>query len=109
MDVTLLYFDGCPNWTVGRARLLEALRRAHLEDSHLTLRRVTSPEEAKAVGFRGSPSVLIDGRDPFGDEGPVGVFACRVYDTPSGPQGGPSVAQLVEALMAAAAGGATSS
>jgi hypothetical protein len=107
VDVTLLYFDGCPNWTVAQARILEAFRRTHLEDGHLSLRRIASPEEAKAVGFRGSPSVLIDDRDPFGDEGAVGVFACRVYDTPSGPQGAPSVAQLVEALTAAAAGSGT--
>ncbi|MGH2689831.1 MAG: thioredoxin family protein [Actinomycetota bacterium] len=106
--MTLLYFDGCANATIARDRLVEALRRAHLEDSHLTLRRITSLEEAMAVGFPGSPSVLIDGRDLFGDESPVGVYACRVYETPSGTQGAPSVAQLVDALTGAAAGGGKS-
>jgi hypothetical protein len=29
--------------------------------------RVTTPENARRVGFRGSPTVLIDGEDPFAD------------------------------------------
>lgn len=104
MEVTLLYFDGCPNWTVARDRLQEALRLARLEDTRVSLRRVTSPQAAEAVGFRGSPSVLIDGRDPFGGEAVAGVFACRVYQTPAGPQGVPSLGQFVEALEAATSG-----
>lgn len=105
MDITLLYFDGCPNWTVARDRLAQALGVAHLEDCRLSLRRISSPEEADEARFAGSPTVLIDGRDPFGDDQPAGALACRIYDTPSGPQGAPTLVQLVDALTAAAAGG----
>ena len=94
-QVTLLYFDGCPNWQVADQRL----RR--LADEHgLTVdyRKVDTPEEAERVGFAGSPTVLVDGVDPFatGDE-PAGL-ACRVYVTEDGPQGSPSLDQLRAAL-----------
>lgn len=43
---------------------------------------------------RGSPTILVDGRDPLasGDE-PVGL-ACRVYDTHRTERRAPTVAQL---------------
>jgi hypothetical protein len=59
---------------------------------------VATPEEAKAIGFPGSPTILIDGRDPFGGESaPVG-FACRLYQTPTGLEGAPSVDELFAVL-----------
>jgi len=95
MNVTLLYFDGCPNWRAVDSRL------ARLADEFgfaLTRRRVETPEEAEAEGFRGSPTVLVDGLDPFADgDEPVGL-SCRVYQTPSGQAGAPTVEQLREAL-----------
>lgn len=91
MDVTLLYFDGCPNWEKTNERL-EALA----DELGFTLHRraVETAEEADYASFRGSPTVLVDGRDPFatGDE-PAGL-SCRIYETPSGRAGGPSLDQL---------------
>lgn len=95
VDVTLLYFDGCPNWRQAD----EHLRRPQGELGFtLDRRQVDTPEEAAQVGFAGSPTVLIDGGDPFvtGDQ-PSGL-ACRVYATPSGPQGSPTLEQLRDAL-----------
>jgi hypothetical protein len=98
MDVTLLYFDGCPNWTLARDRLREVMPRAGLDERPLTYRRVETPEDAETC-FRGSPTILIDGRDPFGGESaPVGL-ACRYYETPSGPAGAPSTDQLLAVLV----------
>lgn len=96
--ITLRYFDGCPNWKVALERIHEALGLVELRDIVIDLERVETAEEAENVGFRGSPSVLIDGRDPFADErDPVGL-SCRVFTTEQGPQGSPSVAQLRDAL-----------
>ncbi len=96
MNVTLLYFEGCPNWTVADARLT-----ALSDELEVTVERllVETPEEAEAAGFRGSPTILVEGRDPFatGDE-PAGL-ACRIYQTPEGPQGAPTVEQLRAALV----------
>ena len=61
-------------------------------------RLVTTEEEAEAARFRGSPTILVDGEDPFaaGDE-PFGL-ACRVYQTPGGPAGSPTPDQIEAAL-----------
>ncbi len=94
-DVTLTYFDGCPNWQ----RTDGYLRRLQGELGFtLTHRLVSTPEEAARVRFAGSPTILVDGVDPFaiGDE-PSGL-ACRVYETPDGPQGSPTLEQLREVL-----------
>jgi hypothetical protein len=62
---------------------------------------VTTPEQAEHWSFRGSPSVLVDGEDPFAQPGaPVGL-SCRLYRTPEGVGGSPTVDQLVEVLSRA--------
>jgi hypothetical protein len=99
MVVTLMYFEGCPNWQVADERLQDALARAGRQDVRVERRLIGTPEEAAAAGFRGSPTVLIDGRDPFADpDTPVGL-ACRVYRTEAGLAGSPTVHQLVAVLQ----------
>ena len=98
MDVTLLYFDGCPNWTVAEERVREALSQVGAPRDALRLQTVTTPEEAEELRFRGSPTLLVDGADPFADESaPVGL-SCRVYPTPEGLAGSPTVEQIVSVL-----------
>lgn len=92
MDVTLLYFDGCPNWKIADERL----RLLALERPDITVRRqlVRTPEEAEQVGFLGSPSIQVDGIDVFAQPGsPVGL-TCRMYPTPDGYAGAPTLDQL---------------
>jgi hypothetical protein len=80
VEVRLLYFDDCPNWHHAQARLREAL--ADLEPPvQVRYELVRTPEDAERAGFRGSPTILINGRDPFAaPEDPVGL-ACRIYRT----------------------------
>ena len=100
MDVRLLYFDGCPNWQTTQDRLREALHVVG-SSSDVSLVNVQTPEEADRLSFRGSPTVLLNGEDPFGnDSAPVGL-SCRVFQTPEGLRGSPTVDQLVEVLRAA--------
>lgn len=94
MDVTLLYFDGCPNWRTTAERLTELADDLGFT---LTRRKVETPEQAETEGFRGSPTVLVDGRDPFAEDEPVGL-SCRVYRTPDGLAGAPTLDQLREVL-----------
>lgn len=91
MKLELLYFEDCPNWENAAERLDEIARRRGLA---VERRLVATPEEAEAARFRGSPTILVDGEDPFasGDE-PFGL-ACRVYQTPDGPAGSPTTEQL---------------
>ncbi|MCZ7532391.1 MAG: thioredoxin family protein [Acidimicrobiia bacterium] len=90
-DVVVQYFDGCPHWTLARDRIKTAA-----EKSSVTLRfeQIETIEKAAETGFRGSPTILIDGSDPFGEaDAPVGL-ACRTYRTEAGSEGSPSVTQL---------------
>ena len=97
MDITLQYFTGCPNWENTRADLSRLIENMGI-DADVELVRIESQEAAEKHGFRGSPTVLVDGVDPFADpHAPVG-FACRIYLTESGPAGTPSLAQLEGAL-----------
>lgn len=97
MEVRLLYFDGCPNWREADQRLRDAIAVLGL-DVRPVLVSVTTPEQAERLRFRGSPTVLVNGVDPFADEAaPVGL-SCRVFPTPDGLRGAPTVAQLIAAL-----------
>lgn len=100
VEVTLLYFDGCPSWRLADERLAEALALTGHPDQPVTRRQVTTPEQAEQLGFRGSPTVLLDGRDPFPEPGAPTGLACRMFRTPDGLAGAPSVEQLVAALTA---------
>ncbi len=98
MKVTLQYFDGCPNWTTTADLVRQALQQVGQPESALTLQIVPTAEDAEAVRFRGSPTVLVDGTDPFADpSSPVGL-SCRVFRTPEGLAGSPTLEQLVTAL-----------
>ncbi|MFH5824773.1 thioredoxin family protein [Georgenia sp. AZ-5] len=102
MKIELLYFAGCPNWQVAHARLSDALARAGLADQDVDLVEVTTDEDAEVLRFAGSPTVLINGVDPFpGTEGAHGL-ACRMYVGPTGIAGSPTVEQMVQAITATA-------
>jgi ABC-2 type transport system permease protein len=98
MRIELLYFDGCPTYR----NTEEALRRVLAEESveaEVELVAVNSDAEARRLAFPGSPTVRIDGRDPFpaASRGERGL-ACRVYATPEGMKGTPTAAMIREAL-----------
>ncbi|WP_291379387.1 thioredoxin family protein [Demequina sp.] len=96
MNITLQYFDGCPNWKIADERLA-VLAAGHL-DLGIGYQQIETVEDAERVGFHGSPTILIDGTDPFSRaDGSVGL-ACRIYQTPQGPAGAPTLEQLREAI-----------
>ncbi len=99
MNVTLQYFDGCPNWKVTKGHLEALIDEGH--EMAIGYRLIDTPELADELGFRGSPTVLIDGVDPFADpDAPVGL-SCRVYRTAEGVEGSPTLEQLRVAVTAA--------
>lgn len=92
MEITLQYFDGCPNWKETEAHI-ETLRAEGVE-LEFDLQLIDTHELAEEHGFRGSPTIIIDGVDPFADrDAPVGL-SCRVYRTGDGYAGSPSLEQL---------------
>jgi hypothetical protein len=98
MRVQVVYFDGCPSWQVAAERLQAGLERTGHGDVRVELVQVRSPAEAVAARFAGSPTLLVDGRDLFPGTAPTAQLACRVYPTPQGLGGSPSLEALVTAL-----------
>jgi hypothetical protein len=94
VKITIQYFDGCPHWKLADQRVQQVLQALPKADVELNYQLIETPEDAERAGFRGSPTILVDGRDPFvsGYE-PIGL-SCRVYRTEAGPQGAPTEAQL---------------
>ena len=99
MDVTLLYFEDCPNWLKADAHLRTLA--AERPDLRIVHRIVDTPEAAEETRFRGSPSILIDGVDAFADADALVGLSCRVYQTPDGPAGSPTIEQLRAVLSVA--------
>lgn len=97
VDVLVLYFSGCPSWKAALERVHAASVRAGVP-VQVSARAVESNEVAERLGFTGSPTILLDGRDPFAQPGRMSALACRVYATPEGLAGSPTVDQLVDAL-----------
>lgn len=96
MDVSLLYFENCPNWRIAEQRL--AVIAAECPDVVVSRHRVETVEDAERLGFYGSPSIVVDGVDVFAEPGAWVGLSCRVYRTPDGLAGAPTMEQLRTAL-----------
>ena len=97
MHLTVLAVRGCPNALVLGDRLAAVLDGwAGVSVS----RQVISDEgEAASWGMHGSPTVLIDGVDPFAEPGQPSSMSCRLYDNGAGRlEGAPSVGRLRQAI-----------
>ncbi len=98
-SVEFLYWEGCPSHHEALELLEDVLRTREL-DVEIVVREVTTDEEAVALGFPGSPTIRVDGRDidPAGASEPA-ALTCRIYRLEDGrPSPVPSRAQLEEAL-----------
>ena len=102
MHLTILAEPTCPNAPVLEDRLAAVLRgRAGVLVSHEV---VSDEAEAARWGMHGSPTLLIDGVDPFAEPGQRPSMSCRLYcDDKGRTSGAPSVGQLRQALEQAPA------
>lgn len=98
-EVRLLYFEDCPNWRVAEARLKEALLSVGADPDGVIYEVVTTLEQAETLGFRGSPTILVDGTDPFAEPDAPAGLTCRIYRTAMGVQPAPTVEQLQALLI----------
>lgn len=92
MDITLLYFEDCPNWRVAAERL--SVIAAERGDIRLVHHLVETQAEAERTRFHGSPSILVDGVDVFDAPDSAVGLSCRIYPTPDGLKGAPTLDQL---------------
>jgi hypothetical protein len=84
VTVEFLYWEGCPSHPEAR-ELLEEVLEARGVDATVDVREVRTQEDARALGFPGSPTIRVDGRDvdPAGAEDPPSL-SCRIYHLPNG-------------------------
>ena len=97
VELTVLGVPGCPNLPLLERRLAEALAGGPL----VTVRRRVIADVAVAARWRmhGSPTLLVNGHDPFAEAGTGPAMACRMYRAENGSlDGSPSVAALRQAL-----------
>ncbi len=97
MRITIKHTPDCPHVERALERVALALRDSDI-DATTGLEVVLDIDAAMRTGFQGSPTILIDGEDPFGQPGTGAAFACRLYATPEGTDTAPSVGQLLDAL-----------
>ncbi|MFF3538065.1 hypothetical protein ACFYXP_29520 [Streptomyces sp. NPDC002466] len=99
MRITVLTVPDCPNDPLAQERIAAALegRAAEVE-----LVEVRDEAEAARWGMSGSPTVLLDGVDPFAPAAAAPSVSCRLYRDADGTvSGAPSVAALRQALAGA--------
>ena len=99
MKIELFFWDGCPSHPEALQTLREVLDERGIEDE-IELREIHTDEDAAELGFPGSPTIRIDGRDvdPRGASAPPSL-TCRIYYLPDGRSSPvPSREQLEEAL-----------
>jgi hypothetical protein len=95
MEIVIRYLDGCPNVAKAEERVLAALNG---RDVPIARQCVETQAQAEGLGFRGSPTILIDGVDPWGDpSAPVGL-ACRLYASADSFDGAPTVEELKRSI-----------
>src|SRR5712691_4213249 len=105
MRITVLAVPDCPNALVAAGRITAALAAGRPVSVELV--EVTGEAQAARLGMTGSPTILLDGVDPFAAAGAVPSVSCRIYRGPDGAaDGAPSVQNLTAALSAAGLPGA---
>jgi hypothetical protein len=98
MEIEVLTVTDCPHREVALGRLRDALGVAGRPEARVIERQIGDVDAARAAGMRGSPTILIDGCDPFAPEGSEPSLSCRLYRSTGGTDGAPTVAALVEVL-----------
>ncbi len=77
MNVTVLHTEDCPNLAPLLAELNDLL--ADRTDVTVATTVVHTDDEAQRLGFHGSPTVLVDGHDPFPAPSELVGLSCRQY------------------------------
>ena len=82
--IELLWWRGCPSWERALAMLRAEAEAAGIDPAEIVVTEVADDDQARARGFPGSPTILIDGAD-VQDPGhnPIGL-SCRVYKRADG-------------------------
>lgn len=100
MRLQFLYFEGCPSYKEGLENLKKALKELGLPEDFEMI-NVDTDEKARQYNFIGSPTIRINGKDldTRAEKARVtGYKGCRIYQTPQGLKGAPTVEMIKEAI-----------
>jgi hypothetical protein len=101
MQLMVLAVPDCPNVMLLEERLALVLEGRC--DVTVSRHVIADQQEAARRGMHGSPTILVDGMDPFAEPGQSASVSCRPYRDSDGQAGGaPSVSQLRQAIAEAA-------
>lgn len=97
MHLTVLAVPACPSVTLLEQRLERVLEGR--PDITVSRHVVGEDDQAARWGMNGSPTILVDGIDPFAEPGQPASVSCRLYRHGQGQaEGAPSVHQLRRAI-----------
>lgn len=96
--IRVLYSEGCPGGEASARVLREVLSETAPETEVETVE--LSSQAFFELGTRGSPTILVDGRDlfPATSDPSVAASCCRLYATPDGPRSHPTAGMVRAAL-----------
>jgi hypothetical protein len=100
VEAIILVIADCPGAALMEERLAAAA--SGIPGVRVTRQVISSEAEAAKAGMRGSPTLLIDGVDPFARPGEQEGLACRLYQQDDGSLApAPTAGQLRRALTRA--------
>lgn len=94
MRIEILHIEACANWRKAGELVAQVLEDLDAKQVPVRFTLVSTPEEAVALPFAGSPTILVDGVDAFPSEGATAELACRVYQADGRLAGTPSLSDL---------------
>ncbi|MDJ0355958.1 hypothetical protein [Paenarthrobacter sp. PH39-S1] len=97
MDIELRTIEDCPHGPQARELYRRALELEGLAAESLTVREITTNEQAAELLFHGSPTFSLNGADLLPSDAEP-ALTCRVYGTPGGLAGLPALSTLREAI-----------
>jgi hypothetical protein len=99
MRVEVLHIEDCASWEEAGRRARTVLDTLGRRDTAVEYRLLGTREDAAAVWFAGSPTILIDGADAFPSGGRTSELACRLYYTEAGISRLPTHEQLTRVFQ----------
>ena len=97
MELTVLAVPDCPNLTLLEQRLAQVTEGRR--DLTITRQVITDQDQAARWQMHGSPTLLVDGTDPFAEPEEPASLSCRLYRDGNGQvDGAPSASQLRQAI-----------